>query len=352
MKKLLGCVLPLVVLLLATASDGAAVSRWRVHQETGKFLVDLIETVGRGDTWFFGERLGVDWPASFHWDGRRIREVPLPRGIKGIIHDVDFVSADEGWAVGSWYIGEVLFVLRWDGKAWKVVRRESETDGFPQVKALGGGAALVTGVSESEDENTEVHWKFDGRTWTEEESELVLSDFSRQYALGSRPAGQELLRWNGKVWTRVPVDVLPESIKGHEVALGELEDGPTGEIWMTVEQYTSDESAATHLLHWNGGYWSRELVPLPSVHSHVSLISSDGRGGLWLSGHSGGLLWDENPPGSPFLYHRLPSGQWEAVATNKTFYDMALVPGTTSLWAAGRYGFWDTEAVFTSGSPR
>lgn len=366
MKRTLLCVLMLAVSAVPVPTGAVLGDRWRTHQKTGEIGLHLIEPVGEADTWFFGDRgAWGEPPVALHWDGRGIEEVALPGGIRGTVYDADFASADDGWAVGMGHDSEV-FVLRWDGDAWRLAKRAPAESGVLGVKALGRGAVLVTGVLRGEfrREDTEVNWEFDGRSWTEEEADFGLDALSGEYALRRTSTGQALVRWDGGRWTDVPVDALPEPAENPlegdgEVELGLLESGPSGEVWLTAEQYSAEETAVTHLLHWDGERWRRERVPLPSAHSSADLIASDGRGGLWVAAGSTGLLYDsegsfgyEDNSGAPLLYHRLPSGGWKSVRTDADFADMALVPGTDALWAVGDHGFWDESAVFARGRAR
>lgn len=352
MKRRLLCALVLAVSALP-ASAGAAEPRWKIRQKvSGDVLMDQVEPLGKADTWFFGTGFagpGPDFayrPMASHWDGRRIKEVPLPREVAGSVSDVDFASANDGWAVGLGN-GMEVFVLRWDGRAWRLVRREPVRSAWPQVKALGRGTALVTGFSNTK--GVESSWTFDGRAWSEEKDRLHLSDFSRQYAL-SLGRVETLARWNGRNWTKIRVGALPKPAKGHPVWLSLLEARSAREIWVVAERHSGEESAVTYLLRWNGRRWKRERIPLPSVHSSANVITSDGRGGLWVTASSKGLVQVEGGQGRPLLYHRLPSGKWKLVKTGKNLWDVARVPGTTSLWAIGISGM--TQAIFTYGKAR
>ncbi|WP_106397840.1 hypothetical protein [Actinocorallia populi] len=345
------------VLLLAVGAvpgpAGAAAPRWKVHQKiSGDVFLDRVEAVGEGATWFFGFDDALR-PTSLRWDGKKIKKVAFPRKAKGFLLGADFASADDGWAV-SWSrgpeFGVDIFVLRWGGKAWKLAKHESVQGAAPEIKALGRGRVLVTGIFKNGD--TELNWWFDGRTWTEKKAKLRLHDFSGRYALGWRPAGQSLVRWDGKRWTKVRVGALPERVKGQRVELDLLEARSPKEIWLTAARYSNKTSAVTYLLRWDGERWRRERVPLPSVHSSIDRIASDGRGGLWAIGSGRGLLQGVDGPGEPLLYHRLPSGKWRSVKNGGAFSDMARVPGTTSLWAVGGRQALGTSAVFTYGKAR
>jgi hypothetical protein len=89
------------------------------------------------------------------------------------------------------------------------------------------------------------------------------------------------------------------------------------------------------LLHWNGANWSLGPTPSTSVAGQFdSDMASDGRGGFWVSGYI-----DQPTFSGPYLDH-YSHGLWsEQLAPTQTglepqFGDLALVPGTRSLWGA------------------
>jgi hypothetical protein len=81
------------------------------------------------------------------------------------------------------------------------------------------------------------------------------------------------------------------------------------------------------LLHFNGSTWRSVPITVPSGVQLVS-IASDGNGGLWFSGFGSSAQW---------AVHRSAAGAWSStgLAAGSTVYDLALIPGTKSLWGAG-----------------
>jgi hypothetical protein len=72
-------------------------------------------------------------------------------------------------------------------------------------------------------------------------------------------------------------------------------------------------------------------VTLPKQLTELGAIASDGHGGLWFSGISASAQ-------PPRAVHRSASGVWSASKLSAGDGDvegLALIPGTTSLWAAG-----------------
>jgi hypothetical protein len=78
------------------------------------------------------------------------------------------------------------------------------------------------------------------------------------------------------------------------------------------------------LVHFNGTHWTRFVVPWKVDVYH---IAADGHGGLWLN-----ALGTNN---QAFVVHRTASGRWSRTAISTFLPDLALIPGTASLWGVG-----------------
>jgi len=81
------------------------------------------------------------------------------------------------------------------------------------------------------------------------------------------------------------------------------------------------------LLHFDGIQWSSVPITVPHPVDLVS-IASDGSGGLWFSGFGTSAQW---------AVHRSATGTWSStrLAAGSTVDNLALIPGTKSLWGAG-----------------
>ena len=81
-----------------------------------------------------------------------------------------------------------------------------------------------------------------------------------------------------------------------------------------------------YLVHLTSSGWAR--IRIPYSLDPVDL-AADGHGGLWLTAL--------DPASAGWVVHRTASGQWSRVSLGKParMYDLALIPGTASLWGAG-----------------
>jgi hypothetical protein len=131
------------------------------------------------------------------------------------------------------------------------------------------------------------------------------------WAIGSKSVPEDtLLHYNGSTWQQVTASVL--SGQGFSAILALPKDN----VWAI---------ANTHLVHLSSGKWSR--VQAPWTFSIAMPLAPDGSGGFWFIGYSTGRAW---------AVHRTFAGAWSRtkLAGTPTITDLALVPGTTSLWGA------------------
>ncbi|MDX6740701.1 hypothetical protein [Actinocorallia sp. A-T 12471] len=348
MKRALCLLLPAAVAApLVAAPAEAAPEFWKTFRKTDRALLERVESFGKGNTWFYGYAVNAGAsPVLWQWNGKKLVKTKVPGAFKGGVADVDFSSRTNGWAVGyniTQSGATKVSVLRWNGKAWRIVREAATEALFPQVKILGGGAVVVTGITRGEE--TLLEWRFDGRAWTEVETGTWLTGFSGNYALGSFDNGQDLARWTGKAWKRVKVGARP----GGFSVLDRLEVRSAKEIWLTAETLKADGSGTTHVLRWDGKRWTRAKVPVPAKGAVLD-IAADGSGGLWVTVDPAGRSVS-GVGKKTLLLHRLPSGKWGKTSTKVLARGIARVPGTRSLWAIGTL-LPRTEGIFTRGGAR
>jgi hypothetical protein len=162
-------------------------------------------------------------PLLEHWDGAAWRAVSLPAPWPAYLNDVEALSANDVWVVGTFQPpDDISFPLteHWDGTAWTIV-------GAP----LQGGPTVLTGVSAIS--STDIwavgytytqdyfypqypvteHW--DGAAWsivpspssgsTSELVDVDAVDATAAWAIGDSDVGSFGLRWDGGKWTVSPV---------------------------------------------------------------------------------------------------------------------------------------------------
>ncbi|MGK5553422.1 hypothetical protein ACSNOI_17560 [Actinomadura kijaniata] len=251
------------------------------------------------------------------------------------------------------------YALRWNGRKWSVSKKWNDglasdmaTFGPRDARVLGysrAGAGIGT-------------WHFDGGTWRRANVGKLLphrlSAVSAKdiWAVGAKPntgcGDRTIAHYYGTAWKEVHVgSVLPPDIPGSDtsgsyqcVFLRDVAALSKKNVWVTSEVLRSDGEKYTNeslLLQWNGRRWRR--VNMPNGRIPYRMVS-DGRGGLWFTG--GESANDPGGSGTPLL-HRTASGAWSTTRLDgqgrtARVNDLRLIPGTRSLWGAGR--------VDTSGS--
>jgi hypothetical protein len=139
-----------------------------------------------------------------------------------------------------------------------------------------------------------------------------------------------LMHWTGRHWST-------SSFPAHGVSpnLGGFTATGPGDLWLGV--FPVKAGAREYLLHGNGTSWKK--VALPGRDTTLGSFVSDGHGGLWATGVG------PNPKPVQLFLH-WSAGHWTSsrvpfTATDKTGQvdELALIPGTRSVWAIGHvYG--------------
>lgn len=284
-----------------------------------------------GSAWAFGGTNpgGASAPEAERWDGVHWRLSPLPARLSGFIVAADASSPRNIWAVGDGY------VLRWNGSRWSVANTWQLGSRVTSVVAVSPDEAWVFGSQGSSGEAGLGAWHYDGRSWARaagiaatvyRASAVSASDI---WAITVSNSGGAVARYDGSDWDFVP---------GASVALAgtQLEDVAAvsaTSVWVSGISPVTGTDGHVVLAHWNGTGWTRFDAPWPA--QRAERFSPDGAGGIWIPAVTDGdspQLW---------LLHLFRSGQWArtqvtaSLGTDVGIGDVALVPGTTSLWGAG-----------------
>ncbi len=136
--------------------------------------------------------------------------------------------------------------------------------------------------------------------------------------MGGQPGrgGSGLLHYDGKAWRQVTAPVMAG------VQLDGVLAVSARSAWVTGH---SLQDGQQELFHFNGRTWQPLTEPLSVL--PVGL-APDGQGGLWLSADTAhGWL----------IEHRTAAGAWAAPVSlaKGGASGLALIPGTTSVWAVG-----------------
>jgi hypothetical protein len=337
----------------ALAGPAASQPAWRVWTTTGapNGYYDSLSATGPGNVWVTGT-VGKNSALTVRrWNGSAWSALSLPVPASppsGWSYPaVGASSATNAWEFASLYTGSnatsYTQVMHRSGGTWTTARQ----NGRSYVTA-----ALVFSVTNAWQFGAPTVMRYNGRSWSHVAVPVVPapaapgatvsatgpSDIwavgapaARQYSPQLQPAV-----YNGKTWKTLPLTGLglgSQEYLFHPAILAQS----TSSAWL----YTGTQKVDPHagliqtgriiLAHWVGSSWQR--VTIPGGTASYGVVASDGRGGLWLTNGTAAGVED-------FLHYHAATWNRTLVPTVKG-YPMAdvralvLVPGTTSMWAAG-----------------
>lgn len=271
-----------------------------------------------------------------HWNGRAWANVPLPAqcGFCAQNFNVSASSASNMWI-------DAGVIYRWNGRSWQTPNAPSWVTADPgHIEAFSATNVWVFVLGANG--NLAAH--YNGRTWTKvtlPTNEVDISALSPTDIWGITDTGaggpQVLVHWNGKRWSVVRLPKLVQRQFSHyEDQLVPL--GPAN-VWVAREvlEKVGEPVTTTELLHWNGKKWS--TVRPPALHSEILGMTQDGHGGLWASAFNLQVT-----AGNADSFYHLHAGHWTRYAiplpaggASMDIRDLAWIPGTQSVWAAGDY---------------
>jgi hypothetical protein len=324
------CVCAVAMMLSMAAPAQAAATGWRLffsHHYGAAANFSGYESVvspGKSDAWAFGGAAlsggtaAAGTPVAEYWNGRSWRGSALPRGLHDAIIAASAASPTDVWAVT--HFGG--YILRWNGARWSLAKRLPGAGQLTGVTALSpgdvwvfGGGGFTGGLGT---------WHFNGRTWRQWKGNAVglergsaVSPGDIWATRGTAAPDNTIMHFNGRSW----LPVTAKALSG--LQFQDIRAFSRTNIWVSATAATSNLPA--FLVHFNGTRWTRFELPWKV---DVYSIAADGRGGLWTSGL-------RTTTSQPFVVHRSASGGWSRTPVSTFLFDLALVPGTTSLWGVG-----------------
>jgi len=325
-------------LTLATClpSEAATSTTWQVafrgHFGSASMYNDLLAVAAASTTsaWAVGgtETSGNSdvSPVVLQWNGAKWQAPALPSGLAGTLSAVSAPASNDVWA-GSLING---YLLHWDGTAWSVAKKwaTSQSGQITGITAFSPSNVWVFGASGAfAGLGT---WHLSGGTWHKSTglantisgaSALSPADM---WAIGAQhQLNDTLVHYNGTSWHPVTSPALAGLRFGYIFAAS------ASNIWATAA--TGGGGGTPELVHFDGKQWQALPVTLPKPVTELAGIAPDGHGGLWFAGVS----VSAQPPRA---VHRSASGAWSASKLSAgvgDVEDLARIPGTASLWAAG-----------------
>jgi hypothetical protein len=324
----------------AVAATSAA-SPWRVvyrHRFVAGAYSSFAEITpaGAGEMWAVGG-YGVaanGLAGAVLRKGGRWHATPVPEpGTLGTIRAVSADSASDAWAVTA-----NGYVIRWNGRQWRIARRLAEPNEGPPGE-------LPTGVLAVSPRNVWVFyptWRLSSAgklhggalhyingKWEQVtgpgRSIIAASEAtpSQLWAIGGSGTHVGLLRYQQQRWRPVSV---PGSAGLTFASVKALSNGP---VWALA--WPSTGTGAGSLMKLSGGHWSSYALPAVQVggESITTGLASDGHGGVWVAAPA-------SYPDGGYLLH-FSDGTWQefGLAANVNAVSIVAVPHSKVLCAAG-----------------
>jgi len=294
-----------------------------------------------GGTYPSGATAGA--PVAEHWNGTGWQAATLPGRLTGTLGAVSAPAATDVWTV-SQLTG---YALHWNGTTWSVAKK------WPEHQP----AHELTGVTAFSPANVWVFvapsayhpglgtWHLSGTTWTKVtglagsiSTAAALSPTS-MWAISSDGTAPDdiLVRYNGATWQRITSAVL-NGLRFSGICVKHASD---------IYAIATAGNGTQRLVHFSGSAW--KSLPVPSS-VQLRDIAPDGTNGEWFSA-------TQSSSQAPVAEHRASTGTWSSYPLpggGGQAFGMALIPGTTSLWATGfvpKSGGTGADAVIWSYGP-
>ncbi len=339
----LGAAAALAAGLVPAVAAPSARSPWHVvyrHQFAAHSYSGFtaVTAGGPGQTWAVGGYgvAGNGLAGAVLWKNHGWHVTPVPHpGTLGTITAASADSASDAWAVTA-----NGYVIRWDGRRWRIARRLAEPLGGPP-------GDVPTGVLAVSARNV---WVFYG-TWRDSRGAVhggALHDLngtwtqvtgpgrtviaasaaspSEFWAIGGSGSSHvRLLRFGRGHWRPVTAPALAGLTFTSVLAQR------TGVVWALG--WRSGGTGAGVLMKLSGGHWSGHSLPV-AIHqgpviNGAAALAGDGHGGVWIAApafypHAGHLL-------------HFVGGGWQQIdlGANVNARSVMAVPGSTALCAAG-----------------
>ena len=360
--------------------DGTSWTQQVAPNPDGSAILTAVAAVSPTDAWALGSygystsAPSAQWfnALAEHWDGASGQQGAMatpPSSSGAHLSSTAVVSASDIWAVGSWDDfgagdGPAPLIEHWDGSAWSIV----PSPVLPQPAANQGAQLYgVTAVSATDawavgyigtgtHHNLILHW--DGTSWTRVRgphmgplaslSGVTAISATKVWAVGTTHVtvtGRTIkvpfaLRWNGKVWQRMP------NIQGGSLL---AVTGSENNIWAVggqrVGRYNLGSACnnchgGTLIEHWNGKHWKNFSGPTKypsSLHQPLVSIAMSSANEMWAVGYHE----DEHSLQSQTLIERYINGVWSPVGSmnpaGDDWFASVAAATPTAVWAVGAY---------------
>lgn len=248
--------------------------------------LQVVYAVSRSEVLIAGGRQAVgiqELPALYRFNGKKFAAVKLPRNLANGAVAIDTLASSSPnniWAGGAVWgaTSSGPITLHWTGHAWVEEAMEGTCDSVTTT-GPSNGFCIVTNT----DGGSQVIEAWNGKVWTadltvpagEDLRGVAMASPTNAWAVGERlnsgseGVGAVVYHFNGKSWTLVK---LPKNTPGN---------GGLTSIAMVRSQawaLGSTASSKHYVLHWTGGKWVLQHVPVNSSYELTAISAAGHRG--------------------------------------------------------------------------
>ena len=282
---------------------------WSLIPYTGPTIAGFsdVAAIATNDVWAVG---GAKENGNFstliqHWNGIKWSTVPSPNpknGYEPQLNELAVISANDIWAVGEYLApsaSQHILIEHWNGTAWSIVSAPSPkgSEDFGGITAVSSTDVWATGTIYS---NTTAGTNY-------------------------QPFFEH---WDGTNWTMIPGS---SSVNGHLYALAAVS---ATDIWSVGLINENIYDTNTLIERWDGTQWT--VVPSPNVNGGLYAVRAVSGNNVWAVGKS-----VDNKGNSLTLIVHWNGTKWSIVSSphepNSVLGGLAVVPGTSQVWAVGEY---------------
>jgi hypothetical protein len=258
---------------------------------------------------------------TLHWNGTKWSQVQAPSpGTDAELFGVRCTSAGNCWAVGdddNKQAAELSLVLHWNGSRWSQVAApnpagtlKDDTNGLDDVACASPGDCWADGgYGEGDGSPSEtllnfiLHWN--GRAWSQVKApdpggtgdghvsvitSLRCTSPGNCWAVGGDGTigtglqlANEVLHWNGKKWSNVPVFSSTKALD-YENVLDSLSCTNADSCWAAGVTF-AHTTLVNETMHWNGTKWREVATPSPKhAFGQLNAISCGSASDCWAVG--------------------------------------------------------------------
>jgi hypothetical protein len=316
-----------------------------VKGDSGITTVNKLIALAPNNVWATGNPVTGASSAFEHWDGSQwsivagpvltptmTRFVGASSGITGTLVDMDALSLNDIWAIGSVHSynptnipqgSDHTLIEHWNGSQWQFVKSPDGYNGSTAWNDLN-----VVSASSATD------------VWAAGMASPVPPS-----STGPTSFSALLEHWDGHTWSLVH---LPAQFNGQ--AISSLAPVAPDDVWLVSYQTTSSgQAGAPSLKHWDGKSWHTAQLPVPAGQvEYINGVAAVSANDVWAFG---GSADQQHPQGGPLLFH-WDGNQWTrsplAAVTNRgsSLTDTVAVYGTNNVWVAGDAGNATTSRPF------